>query len=191
MEIWSDLFLPGVPVLEKIVRPIVIYLFLVVILRLLGQRALAQMNPFDLVVLLTISNTVQNAIIGNDNSLLGGMIGAATLILVNLAVLRYLYRHQRLDRAIEGHPVTLIEHGMVLEANLAQTLITHDELMAAVRHQGVARVEDVERAILETSGTISVFSRQRDHDADLTPVLERLDRIERLLAGQSGPEGRA
>src|SRR6266851_3919327 len=106
---WSDLWIPGEPVLAKILRPLVIYAFLVISLRLAGKRELAQLNPFDLVVLLTLSNTVQNAIIGEDNTITGGLIGAATLLIVNYFVVRYLYSHERLDRVVEGRVEVLIE----------------------------------------------------------------------------------
>src|SRR6201982_544675 len=112
-EIWKDMFVLGIPLLEKILRPIVIYAFLVVSLRLAGKRELAQLNPFDLVVLLTLSNTVQNAIIGNDNSVLGGIIGAITLLAVNYFFVRFLYGHERLDRLIEGNCDVLIENGEI------------------------------------------------------------------------------
>src|SRR5208283_5715919 len=104
---WQDIFGVGVPVLEKIIRPIVVYFFLVVLLRAFGKRELAQLNPFDLVVLLSLSNTVQNAIIGNDNSLSGGLIGAFTLLGVNYLVVRFLFRHRRLDQIFEGKPSVL------------------------------------------------------------------------------------
>src|SRR5437588_6254062 len=98
----QHMFFLGLPVAEKVLRPIVVYAFLIVGLRLAGKRELAQLNPFDLVVLLTISNTVQNAIIGEDNSVTGGMIGAATLLVVNHFVVRFLYRHERLEQLVEG-----------------------------------------------------------------------------------------
>src|SRR5438132_2184051 len=113
MPLFHDMFFLGLPVAEKILRPIVVYAFLIVGLRLAGKRELAQLNPFDLVVLLTISNTVQNAIIGEDNSVTGGLIGAATLLVVNHFVVRYLYGHERLDRLVEGDPAVLIENGVV------------------------------------------------------------------------------
>src|SRR5262252_3327478 len=103
-KLWHDLFYLGLPFTEKIIRPIVVYAFLIIGLRLAGKRELAQLNPFDLVVLLTISNTVQNAIIGDDNSITGGLIGAGTLFLVNHVVVSYLYNHERLERLIEGEP---------------------------------------------------------------------------------------
>src|SRR6204780_82015 len=99
---WSDMFHLGLPILEKIIRSVVVYAFLIVGLRLAGKRELAQLNPFDLVVLLTLSNTVQNAIIGDDNSVTGGLLGAATLLLVNFMVVRFLFRHEKLDRLVEG-----------------------------------------------------------------------------------------
>src|SRR6059036_3790206 len=105
------LFHLDVPVLEKMIRPVLVYLFLIVGLRMAGKRELAQLNPFDLVVLLTLSNTVQNAIIGNDNSVLGGMVGATTLLVVNYLVVRFLYRHERLERLVEGDADVLMEDG--------------------------------------------------------------------------------
>src|SRR5512137_1442122 len=93
----KDMFQMGLPLAEKVARPVVVYFFLVAGLRLAGKRELAQLNPFDLVVLLLLSNTVQNAIIGNDNSVTGGLVGAATLLVVNWVVVRFLFRHERID----------------------------------------------------------------------------------------------
>src|ERR1044071_5050855 len=98
----SDMFVLTLPIAEKMLRPIVVYVFLIVGLRIAGKREMAQLNPFDLVVLLTISNTVQNAIIGEDNSVTGGVIGAATLLLVNHILVRFLYTHERLEQVVEG-----------------------------------------------------------------------------------------
>src|SRR5689334_23680698 len=99
---WHHIIYPDISILEKLIRPGLVYIFLIVGLRLAGKRELAQLNPFDLVVLLTLSNTVQNAIIGNDNSFIGGVIGATTLLAVNYFVVRYLYNHEKLDHLIEG-----------------------------------------------------------------------------------------
>ena len=118
MTTLHDMFVLGVPVAEKVLRPIVVYTFLIVGLRLAGKRELAQLNPFDLVVLLTISNTVQNAIIGDDVSVSGGLISAATLLVVNHFVVAYLYSHESLDQLIEGSPDVLIENGRVLTDRL-------------------------------------------------------------------------
>src|SRR5947209_8915972 len=113
MPVFHDMFVLPLPVIEKMLRPILVYFFLIPILRLAGKRQLAQLNPFDLVVLLTLSNTVQNAIIGEDNSVTGGIIGAATLLLVNYMVVRFLYGHEKLERLIEGAASALIEGGAV------------------------------------------------------------------------------
>src|SRR6201998_1794774 len=130
-KLWADMFALALPVAEKILRPIIIYFFLVIGLRLAGKRELAQLNPFDLVVLLTLSNTVQNAIIGDDNSVTGGIIGAATLLLVNYLVLRFLFRHEKLDRLVEGEPTALIEQGKILEDSLTKEVLSLQELQAA------------------------------------------------------------
>ena len=119
-KMWGDIFVVGAPIVEKVVRPVLVYVFLVVALRVFGKRELAQLNPFDLVVLLSLSNTVQNAIIGNDNSLSGGLIGAFALLAVNYTVVRFLFRHRRLDEILEGEPILLVEHGCVKQRCLGE-----------------------------------------------------------------------
>ena len=136
-KLWTDMFVLAIPVAEKILRPVAVYVFLVIGLRLAGKRELAQLNPFDLVVLLTLSNTVQNAIIGDDNSVTGGIIGAATLLLTNYFVVRFLYRHEKLDRLVEGEACLLIENGKILEDQLAREVLTLQELEAAAHRQGI------------------------------------------------------
>jgi uncharacterized membrane protein YcaP (DUF421 family) len=177
------MFYLGVPVAEKILRPVVVYAFLIIGLRLAGKREMAQLNPFDLVVLLTISNTVQNAIIGQDNSLTGGLIGAATLLIVNHVVVRYLYGHERLDRLVEGAPTVLIEDGAVRSDALRQELVTLPELETAAHKQGFGSLRDVQRAVLDPGGTISFVARMPSaestrHDA----ILARLDRLSTQIA---------
>src|SRR5215831_3753768 len=136
--IWSDLLVPGVPWIEKIVRPLIVYAALLVLLRLFGKRQLAQLNPYDLVVLLMISNTVQNAIIGNDNSITGGLLGALTLLVFNWIVVRVLYRHHEIDELIEGEATVLVENGCVIHKALDEEVITVHELEAAAHKQGFA-----------------------------------------------------
>src|SRR5215471_14208514 len=148
-SMWHDTFAVGVPVLEKILRPVIVYFFLVVLLRAFGKRELAQLNPFDLVVLLSLSNTVQNAIIGNDNSLTGGLIGAFALLGMNYLVVRYLFRHRRLDQLFEGQPTLLVEHGHVHHHALAKELLTRSELMTVLHRQGFDSIDDVDRCVLE------------------------------------------
>jgi uncharacterized membrane protein YcaP (DUF421 family) len=178
----TDLFIPGTSIAQKIIRPVAVYLFLVLILRIGGRRELGQLNAFDLVVLLTLANAVQNAIIGDDNSLIGGFIGGATLVLLNLGVIRYLYRHPTLDEKIEGEPVLLVKDGRVLRENLKREMITEKELLAVIHRQGVDRFEACAEVILETSGTISVLARQPTPDELIMgDIVARLERIERLL----------
>lgn len=182
-DIWSNMFdLDNLSVVEKMARPVLIYLFLVVGLRLAGKRELAQMNPLDLIVLLTLSNTVQNAIIGNDNSVTGGVIGAATLLAANFAMNRLTYRSETADRLVNGAPVPLIVNGDIQEENLAREMISPEELAAVARKQGIRGLDDVEVAILEASGVISVLERTpNDRDLAFGRVKEQLDRIEAIL----------
>jgi uncharacterized membrane protein YcaP (DUF421 family) len=158
-SMWHDIFDVGVPVAEKVIRPIIVYVFLVILLRAFGKRELAQLNPFDLVVLLSLSNTVQNAIIGNDNSLSGGLIGAFTLLGVNYLVVRFLFRHRRLDQVFEGKPTVLIEHGHIVNRALARELLSRAELMTVLHRQGFDALEDVERCVLEPGGTFYVHPK--------------------------------
>ena len=178
-----DIFFLSLPIAEKILRPILVYLFLVVGLRLAGKRELAQLNPFDLVVLLTLSNTVQNAIIGDDNSVTGGVLGATTLLLVNHVVVRYLYSHRDLERLVEGDPDVLIENGQVLPDRLKRELITHADLETAAHKQGFASLEDVEQAILEPGGGICYIARKPSPEVTRhAEILSRLDAIQSQLA---------
>jgi uncharacterized membrane protein YcaP (DUF421 family) len=147
-DIWKDMFVLAVPVVEKILRPVVVYAFLVVGLRLSGKRELVQLNPFDLVVLLTLSNTVQNAIIGDDNSVTGGLIGATSLLVINYLVVRFLYGHRSLDQLIEGRADVLIEDGKVKAQHLRRELITMAQLEAAARKQGFDSLGDVQQCVL-------------------------------------------
>src|SRR4029077_20019552 len=110
---------------------------LVVLLRVFGKRELAQLNPFDLVVLLSLSNTVQNAIIGNDNSVTGGMIAACSLLLINYLVVRFLFRHRRIDQILEGSPTVLVENGKIRNRELAKELITQPELAGVCPLRGL------------------------------------------------------
>jgi len=164
-SVWLDLLTPGVPLIEKVLRTVLVYFFLVLGLRLAGKRELAQLNPFDLVVLLTLSNTVQNAIIGNDNSVLGGFVGAATLLLVNHAVVVLTFRNQKLSTIIEGGPDKLIIHGKVDEARLDAEKISLEDFEAAARKQGFNSLGDVDQAILYPGGTFCFIGKVPSADA--------------------------
>jgi uncharacterized membrane protein YcaP (DUF421 family) len=179
-KLWTDMFVLSLPVTEKIGRSVLIYLFLIAGLRLAGKRELAQLNPFDLVVLLTLSNTVQNAIIGDDNSVTGGMIGAATLLGMNYVVVQFLFRHPRVDRVVEGEATTLIRNGKVQRHNLTKETITREELEAAARRQGFANLNEVQDARLDPGGIITFAPKQPAPDEirhqELLKQLEKLSR---------------
>jgi uncharacterized membrane protein YcaP (DUF421 family) len=185
---WTDMFVLGVPLVEKVLRPLIVYAVLVMLVRLAGKRELAQLNPFDLIVLLMLSNTVQNATIGNDNSLIGGIIGAVTLVTVNWLVVRFLYRHEKLDRLIEGDPVTLVQDGQILKECCDRELITVAELEAAAHRQGFESLAEVGRAVLEPGGTLTFIGRNRSSatapPATHEEILVRLDEIKRMLAAR-------
>jgi uncharacterized membrane protein YcaP (DUF421 family) len=179
----TDMFVLGLPVAEKIARPVIVYLFLVAGLRLAGKRELAQLNPFDLVVLLTISNTVQNAIIGEDNSVTGGVIGAMTLLAVNYVVVRFLYTHEKLERLIEGDANVLIENGVVKTDCLKAELITRAELETAAHKQGFASLVEIDRAVLEPGGSVSFSARTPGPDTQRhEAIMARLDELSAQLS---------
>jgi len=192
---WQHLLVPSIPILEKIVRPIIVYAFLIVALRLAGKRELAQLNPFDLVVLLTLSNTVQNAIIGDDNSVAGGLIGAATLLMVNYLVIRFLFAHERVDRLVEGEEDVLINHGQVQEDHLKRELLTKHELETAAHRQGFGDLQEVDHAAIEPGGGIFFAAKKPTPDElQQTELIKRLDDIAsqlRELRSKVEPPGKA
>jgi uncharacterized membrane protein YcaP (DUF421 family) len=179
--VWNDIFVPGVPLLEKTIRTLVVYGAVLIGLRLAGKRELSQLNPFDLVVLLLLSNTVQNAIIGNDNSVIGGLFGAAVLLLTNHFLVRYLFKSGRLD-AMEGNPDVLVSGGKIMHHRLNEELITVAELEAAARRQGIKSIAEVEECRLETGGALTFVERTpTPEDAKHGEVMQRLEAIERRL----------
>ena len=190
-DIWKDMFVLGVPLLEKILRPVVIYAFLVISLRLSGKRELVQLNPFDLVVLLTLSNTVQNAIIGDDSTVLGGIIGATSLLVTNYLVVRFLYDHRKLDQVVEGRADILIENGKVRTQNLRKELITMPQLQAAAHKQGFASLSEVEQCILEPGGTLTFIGKKPAAEdvrhQELLGKMESLAHEISLLRGSQPP----
>lgn len=179
-SMWRDMFWLSLPVAEKMLRAIIVYMFLVVALRIFGKRELAQLNPFDLVVLLTLSNTVQNAIIGADNSVTGGLIGAFALMAANYLLVRFIFKHRRLDQLLEGKPTTLIEHGRIRKDALASELMTEPELLVVAHRQGFKSLDQIERCVLEPGGTFFIQGKtpplsERQH-SELIARLEHLDR---------------
>jgi uncharacterized membrane protein YcaP (DUF421 family) len=182
-DIWKDMFVLGLPLLEKILRPIIVYVFLVVSLRLSGKRELVQLNPFDLVVLLTLSNTVQNAIIGDDNSVSGGLIGATSLLFINYVVVRFLYGHNKLEQIVEGQSDVLIDKGRVYPDRLKRELITMSQLAAAARKQGFDTLDEVDKCVLEPSGTLAFVAKRPDtEDMRHRELLGRLDQLMQEIA---------
>jgi uncharacterized membrane protein YcaP (DUF421 family) len=155
------MFALGVPWWELIVRSVAVYVFLLVILRISGKRQVGQLAPFDLVLLLVLSNAVQNSMNGGDNSLVGGIISATTLIALNYAIGYATFRSKRLESIIEGRPQVLIHNGHLFEDVMAGSQLTHHELEAALRQAGCANIGDCHSAILENNGVISVVQRKR------------------------------
>ena len=144
---------------EKLVRSVIVYCFLLAAFRLTGKRQVGQLSPFDLVVLLIISNVLQNAAIGNDNSLTGGLLGATAILALNWVVTEITYRSKRARRLLEAEPAMLIHNGRVLHANLQRERITMDELLAALRRNGLLEPSQVRFAVLEENGNVSVIPR--------------------------------
>ncbi len=178
----NEMFHIPVPILEKILRPILVYLALIVLLRIFGKRELAQLNPFDLVVLLSLSNTVQNAIIGNDNSVSGGLIGAATLLSINWIVVRFLYNSPRWSHLLGGVERTLIINGRVDAYALKKELLSEEELLAVVHRQGFESFSEVSRCILEPNGAFFIEGYKPSQEDERQQVLlARLDTLNREL----------
>jgi uncharacterized membrane protein YcaP (DUF421 family) len=195
-KMWNEILVPGAPVIEKILRPVLVYSFLVIALRVFGKRELAQLNPFDLVVLLSLSNTVQNAIIGNDNSLTGGLVGALSLLAMNYVVIRYLFRHRRLDQLLEGRPAVLVEHGKICKQTLARELMTRSELMTVLHRQGFDSLEEVERCVLEPGGTFYIQRKlpavdEMQHNEVMRALKEIKARLDVLAPPPVGPDSSA
>jgi len=189
-----------IPATEKILRTLGVYLGLAIIMRLAGKRQLAQLNSFDLIVMLLLSNVVQNAVIGPDNSLTGGLLGAVVLVGFNAVMERIATSTRRTMRIFDGTPTTLVDDGRIVETQVRRVGLRDVELMSALRHQGVSDVADVRRAALEPGGTISVeltreaetatYGELRQAVLDLQRHLdERLSVLERGDRGPLGGEG--
>ena len=170
-----------VSVVEKVVRPVLVYLLLVFVLKKAGKRVLAQLNPFDFVVLLTLSNTVQNAIIGNDTSLLGGAIGAAALLGVNAVLVRIFYRGPEMTQlAGSERDICLIAGGRLQEDEMRRLHIDAGELIAKAHERGFDSLDEVDSAILYPNGTI--YFRGQDAMSDASRHEELIRRLDALGA---------
>ena len=155
-----NILVPDISIAEKVLRSTVVYVFLLVAFRVCGKRQLGQLTAFDLVVLLVISNMVQNAVIGEDNSLGGGLIGATTILLLNAVVAYLTFRFKRVDRVVEHSPTMLVRHGRIIRANLRRERLGPRDLRAALRHHGVISLRDIRYAFLEEDGHVSVVTRR-------------------------------
>ena len=184
----DHMFQMPLPLLEKILRPVIVYLVLVLLLRIFGKRELAQLNPFDLVVLLSLSNTVQNAIIGDDNSITGGVVGAFSLLAINWLVVRVLFRSKRLTRLLEGRPTVLVRNGQPDARALEREALTREELLEIVHRQGFENLHQVHRCELEPNGTFYVEgfdpSAADKHHKELLDKLDELSRAVTALRRQ-------
>jgi uncharacterized membrane protein YcaP (DUF421 family) len=175
----QSMFHLPLPWLEKIIRPVIVYLFLIFFLRLFGKRELAQLNPFDLVVLLSLSNTVQNAIIGDDNSVTGGVIGAFSLLAINWVLARLLFKLPTVNQALEGTKTVLISHGVVDQEALKKETLTELELRSVLHKQGINDYAEVETCVLEPNGTFYV--EEMKPSLDQTHIAAMRDTIDALM----------
>lgn len=182
---WSRLSdIGSLTVPEKIFRTTIVYFAIVVLLRLFGKRELAQLNSFDLVVLLLLSNVVQNAIIGPDNSLWGGLLGAAWLLFLNMIVVRVSKRYPFLDQLFEGKKNAIVINGRYDEKVLTRLGLRHGDVETAIRRQGAGSIEEVKGASIYPGGAIVVELNTDDQNATRGD-LERLEtKIDQLIAGQ-------
>ena len=178
-QAWNNMFPLQLPWVEKLLRPVIVYLALVVLLRVFGKRELAQLNPFDLVVLLSLSNTVQNAIIGNDNTVTGGLMGACALLSVNWIVARILFRSRRLTHALEGRSTILVRHGRLNHAALRRESLTVEDLMSVLHRQGFASLDQVALCQLEPNGTFYIEANlPTTVDRNHVELLQKLDALQ-------------
>jgi uncharacterized membrane protein YcaP (DUF421 family) len=188
-QMFESMFHLPLPILEKLARPIIVYLVLVVLLRVFGKRELAQLNPFDLVVLLSLSNTVQNAMIGDDNSVSGGLIGAFGLLAINWLVARVLFRSARMTRLLEGRASVLIKDGHIDQKELERESLTREELLAVVHKQGFEDIHRVRTCHLEPNGTFYVEgfdpSVDEKRHGELTAKIDALAKELALLRPQT------
>ena len=144
--------------LQLIINPITVYVFIVLAIRLFGKTELAQLSVVDLVFILLISNAVQNAMVGGDNTLVGGLIAAAALFVARYVLNNLFYHSKTLSNLIQGQPIMLIHNGHVIDSHLHAAQITHDELEAAIREHGAKDIKEVNLAVLEVDGNISILS---------------------------------
>jgi uncharacterized membrane protein YcaP (DUF421 family) len=182
---WHAMFAEQIPLAEKVMRTVIVYAAIAVLFRLTGKRGLAALSTFDFVVIFLLSNVVQNAVIGNDTSLTGGLIGAATLVAVNAGVNRLIAASATAARIFDGRATTMITGGHVVDRALLRLGMRRSELDTAVRMQSADSVRDVETGSLEPGGQLVLTLKAGEQSATKSDVAEltgRLRRIEELLA---------
>lgn len=145
-------------ILDVLIRSVIIYLFVIIAIRIFGKKELSQLNVIDLVFILLISNSVQNAMVGNNTSLAGGITAASALFLLNFVLKNLLFKSKKISEFFQGDPIMLVYSGKVSKEHLEKTGISMDELMEAVREHGVKKLSEVNLAVLELDGNISVLS---------------------------------
>lgn len=180
----SELWTLGIPASEKIIRTVVVYAGLAVLLRVAGKRNLAQLNSFDLIVVLLLSNVVQNALIGPDNSVTGALIGATVLLALNALVVRFISRYDWAVRAFEGRDVALVKDGVFVERTLRRQGLRRGDVETALRAQGADGPVDVAEATLSPGGSIIVWLKPEEMSAnrgDVAAIAARLTALEEAL----------
>lgn len=164
---WHEVLMPKLSWAEKLVRPLLVYIVLLFIFRIANKREMASATVFDFLIILMISNVVQNAMIGDDNSVLGAAAGAAILVILSSLLNRATSRNVKVRAILEGSPVLLVQEGKVEKEMMTRLNVSDNDLLAAIRKQGIIRLNDVAFAILELDGSISVIKRdddKRPHD---------------------------
>jgi uncharacterized membrane protein YcaP (DUF421 family) len=182
---WHDMFVIQIPVLEKVLRTVLVYAAIVIVFRLVGKRDLATFNTFDFVVIFLLSNVVQNAVIGNDDSVSGGVIGAVVLVALNAALNRWLALSPRASRVVEGTPTTVIENGHFVKSALRRLALRPGEIDHAIRVQNGDDVSDIGNGRMEPSGQLVLSLKPAEQSAtkgDVAQLNARLDRIDAVLA---------
>jgi len=181
---WHNIIHLDLSVVEKIIRPISIYLFLLVALRLGGRRELSQLNMMDFVVLLAVANAVQNGIIGHDESVSGAIIGATVLFIVNGIAVLLTQRSRKMRRLLIGSEIVLIKNGEARERSIRRERLSEDDMRQAITEAGARSISDVELCVMEPNGHIVVRLKPSSEDADrFIQLMSRIDELEkRLLA---------
>lgn len=182
---WHSMWAVQIPILEKILRTVFVYATIVILFRLVGKRDLAVLNTFDFVVIFLLSNVVQNAVIGSDNSLLGGVIGAVTLVTINAGVNRWLAASARATRLFEGTPTTVIQDGRLVRRALRRLSLRPEDVEHVVRMQSGDDISEISTGRIEPTGQLVLTLKPEEQSAtkaDISALNARLDAIDTALA---------